>query len=357
MKKNILFTNLRHKLIKITVSLAIVFAFGVSITSQVQAASSTFKDPTTTSQTTTSSQNTTNSKITPYSYPFSSRNISVYLENMSSTYQAYWKQAIAAWNDTGIVKLTITTTSSDADITCNVETSSSENYTGITELTYDSVNKKIKNAVSTLYSNTLEDNNYGETGCVDVATHELGHALGLEHNTQDQDSIMWPSSEYQTIDENDIEGLTENYASIPSLSSTTSSAATSSINSATSSFSSSSSSSTSSSSTSSLSPNKDQNFQSISSNHQVSSTKNVQVIRQSRHHQAWQTTKTIRSKVSDASHLTSKKNNHSQKSASSQEPSRMSPLIQIKSKITSLVRNFKKVSIVTDTQNYLKGLL
>jgi len=63
-------------------------------------------------------------------------------------------------------------------------------------------------SISVNISTTYGDGNYSYSGKEGVWGHEMGHTLGLAHNTTNQGALMWPYDNrwYDTPQSDDING-------------------------------------------------------------------------------------------------------------------------------------------------------
>lgn len=130
-----------------------------------------------------------------------------------------FKQAIDAWNKTGIVNLKLVDQNQAADITCNVENLSNQtkqngDYTqatlGQTDFQYEANENKLISATSNIdidQIKSLPDQNQ-----VWIAEHELGHALGLQHANENDNSVMIPFNIHTGITDEDVQHLKDLYS-------------------------------------------------------------------------------------------------------------------------------------------------
>lgn len=135
--------------------------------------------------------------------------------NSSSYYKSVWQNAVKRWNKVGVVQLKAAKSGEKADITLTSSESlstKSGKLAGYTNYSYlkKSDNNQIVSAQSTLNRSLLTKYGYTKNQRTNVATHEIGHALGLSHSG-DKSSVMYASDRYASIDHQDKVGLQDAY--------------------------------------------------------------------------------------------------------------------------------------------------
>ena len=119
--------------------------------------------------------------------------------------------AINAWNRTGAFTFHETTDKANAQITVSVIDDSSTSAAGVTSTTYNPVTGHLLKAKVHLNRYYLQNNWYGYSNSriINTAEHELGHAIGLNHNNGV--SVMYPKGSIYTIQPRDITAVKKIY--------------------------------------------------------------------------------------------------------------------------------------------------
>lgn len=204
---------------------AVAAGLSVSVPNHVNAKLVTESDATQavlkkdTQRNTSSSDNsvaTGSASVTPASKRWQSTTVTYKIASGSSYYSSIWKSAVSRWNKGGVIHLV--PTSGKADVTLSTSNSpqgSNDGTVGITYSTYynDTTLNNLKvmaNAKSYIYRNVAKKFKYSKTERTHVAEHELGHALGLQHNVG-KASVMYYATRSQSVSKPDIKGLQKSY--------------------------------------------------------------------------------------------------------------------------------------------------
>lgn len=153
-----------------------------------------------------------------------STNISVYMKTDNPIYQNAYLTAVKIWNNTDLVNFYFVSNEESADVVLtskdNGETYDStlvEGRTiGLATNHTDSLNFIVKSKVEFIDNTILNEFGelkYDEEHLVDVALHELGHTLGLDH-TSNENSLMYEKASntpFNYIDEETLTRIKELY--------------------------------------------------------------------------------------------------------------------------------------------------
>lgn len=145
------------------------------------------------------------------------KNTAYYFDlSTSDYYKDVWNSATAAWRKNGFTwkkaaNHSKTTVSSYSD-----ETSSGLKVAGYDSVDYDLKTGKIISSKVRLNRAVFKKYGYTKAERINVAEHELGHALGLDHNSADSVSVMNPANRYYSIKPCDVKGMKKIYSTAAS---------------------------------------------------------------------------------------------------------------------------------------------
>ena len=118
-----------------------------------------------------------------------STDINVYIDDgILKQYKTAYHIALKNWNKAKVVDFHIVSNRADANITLT-QHNSNEDYSGITYTS--TANDTLTDA--TVYFNDTKVQNSDLASLVTIAEHELGHAIGLKHDTADKNTLMNPT--------------------------------------------------------------------------------------------------------------------------------------------------------------------
>lgn len=146
--------------------------------------------------------------VTPHgTAKFANPTATVNLSKNSAKFRRIWRQAIQAWNHTGAFHFVIT--KALANITTGTDSKLGADYPG---MTYISLNKQgyLHRIDVELNPQALKIYRYSTSEMVNVAEHELGHVIGLNHNPNVA-SVMYPANRFYGIQKVDVEGVEQFY--------------------------------------------------------------------------------------------------------------------------------------------------
>ena len=137
----------------------------------------------------------------------------VYIETDVPALVSAYEAALANWNATGAFTFTIVTAPETADIIATDYSDSSSQAAGVAETEVNAVTNHINHVDVKLNTYYLLNDSYGYTmeRITHTAEHELGHAIGLDHDDH-QTSVMQSSGSYYGIQEADILAVQQLYA-------------------------------------------------------------------------------------------------------------------------------------------------
>ena len=135
----------------------------------------------------------------------------VYIDTQDETFRSAYQEAIRAWNQTGAFTFQIVNDKNQANIVATEMNDGTVSATGEAESQTNLLTKRFTNVTVRLNRYYLLNSQYGYSyeRIVNTAEHELGHAIGLEHN--EEKSVMQSSGSFYGIQAVDVQAVKELY--------------------------------------------------------------------------------------------------------------------------------------------------
>lgn len=137
----------------------------------------------------------------------------VYIETQNPTFVAAYETAIANWNATGAFTLVLTTDLNQADIIATEMNDGNTQAAGEANSTTNLLTNYYSSVTVRLNSYYLLNEEYGYDmdRIIHTAEHELGHAIGLDHDDS-QASVMESAGSNHGIQQTDIDAVVALYS-------------------------------------------------------------------------------------------------------------------------------------------------
>ena len=137
----------------------------------------------------------------------------VYIDTTNETLRSAYQEAISSWNQTGAFTFQIINDKEEADIVATEMNDGSVSAAGEAESQTNLLTKRFTHVTVRLNSYYLLDRRYGYSHerIVNTAAHELGHAIGLDHN--EEESVMQSAGSFYSIQPADIQAVKDLYQS------------------------------------------------------------------------------------------------------------------------------------------------
>ncbi|HEM6452952.1 M57 family metalloprotease [Streptococcus suis] len=137
----------------------------------------------------------------------------VYIETQNPTFRTAYETAIANWNATGAFTLVLTTDPNQADIIATEMNNGNTQAAGEANSTTNLLTNYYSSVTVRLNSYYLLNEEYGYDmdRIIHTAEHELGHAIGLDHDDS-QASVMESAGSNHGIQQTDIDALVALYS-------------------------------------------------------------------------------------------------------------------------------------------------
>ena len=135
----------------------------------------------------------------------------VYIDTQDETFRSAYQEAIRTWNQTGAFTFQIVNDKSQANIVATEMNDGTVSAAGEAESQTNLLTKRFTNVTVRLNRYYLLNSQYGYSyeRIVNTAEHELGHAIGLEHN--EEKSVMQSSGSFYGIQAVDVQAVKELY--------------------------------------------------------------------------------------------------------------------------------------------------
>lgn len=135
-----------------------------------------------------------------------------YIKTTNPTLVEAYQSAIETWNETGVFTFVEASSESSADIILYENSDSSSQAAGLAEMKTNPLTNRLKKVTVTLNTYYLLENDFGysQDRIINTAEHELGHAIGLNHDDS-EDSVMQSSGSYYSIQSADIDAVRSLY--------------------------------------------------------------------------------------------------------------------------------------------------
>lgn len=137
----------------------------------------------------------------------------VYIETQNPTFRTAYETAIANWNATGAFTLVLTTNPNQADIIATEMNDGNTQAAGEANSTTNLLTNYYSSVTVRLNSYYLLNEEYGYDmdRIIHTAEHELGHAIGLDHDDS-QASVMESAGSNHGIQQTDIDAVVALYS-------------------------------------------------------------------------------------------------------------------------------------------------
>lgn len=129
-------------------------------------------------------------------------------------FQSAYEEAIANWNQTGAFTFQIVDSQEAADIFATEMNDGSVSAVGEAESQTNLLTNRFVSVTVRLNAHYLLNSRYqySQRRIVNTAEHELGHAIGLDHNNEEE-SVMQSAGSFYSIQESDIQAVNALYQS------------------------------------------------------------------------------------------------------------------------------------------------
>lgn len=150
--------------------------------------------------------------ITPMKgWRYAKKTANYQVNSTSKKYKNIWSKSTKKWIDSGF-KWTKKSSSKTTVSSYEDDSKSGLKIAGYCNTQYRASDGHIIKNKIMLNRAAFKKYDYTEAQIINVAEHELGHALGLAHNNQGSVSVMNPANRYYSIQKCDIKGMTKRYS-------------------------------------------------------------------------------------------------------------------------------------------------
>lgn len=149
---------------------------------------------------------------TPYGWRFPEQHSTYVINKQSKNYKYIWKKAINGWKKAGFKWEKASSSNTHLIALTQKQDKSLKGLAGIDHMRYNVSNHLIVSNKVELNKTSLKKYKYTTKQKINVAEHELGHALGLKHNSKGSKSVMNPANRTYSISKPDIRGMKKAYS-------------------------------------------------------------------------------------------------------------------------------------------------
>lgn len=151
-------------------------------------------------------------EVTPMNgWRYAKKTANYQVNSTSQKYKNIWSKATGKWIDKGF-KWTKKDSSKTTVSSYEDDSASGLKIAGYCNTSYRISDGHIKKNKIMLNRAVFKKYDYTDEQIINVAEHELGHALGLAHNNAGSVSVMNPANRYYTIQQCDVKGMNKRYS-------------------------------------------------------------------------------------------------------------------------------------------------
>ena len=151
-------------------------------------------------------------EVTPMNgWRYAKKTANYQVNSTSKKYKNIWSKATGKWIDKGF-KWTKKDSSKTTVSSYEDDSASGLKIAGYCNTSYRISDGHIKKNKIMLNRAVFKKYDYTDEQIINVAEHELGHALGLAHNNAGSVSVMNPANRYYTIQQCDVKGMNKRYS-------------------------------------------------------------------------------------------------------------------------------------------------